>query len=142
MKYKFEFRGGFKDGEVIVGDSGIHESDGRIQAYRHLTNDGRIGTRFMEIRPPTAEEDKVLDEMLKISEPISLTPRGPWDFFEHRPLTGQHREECERLAGRLGKVAVNHRVVYEVTLREETEDGIVIRLESIGSPETDDQGPR
>lgn len=42
MKFRFEFHGGFKDGEVVKGDTEAAEMDGGTKAYRFLTDHGRV----------------------------------------------------------------------------------------------------
>jgi hypothetical protein len=52
-RMRFEFHGGFMDGEVVVGKAPIKdENSALIWRYYYLTDGGRIGTQFDELQRP------------------------------------------------------------------------------------------
>jgi hypothetical protein len=121
VKYRFEFHGGFRDGEVVAGDA----------IYLSLTDGGRIGARFFDNRPPTIQENEAWNKVLAgipRPEAVAFNPKSPWDLFQHRSFLQQYREEIERL--------FEHRYEYEVTRREERDDVTIVRLDCISSPDS------
>jgi hypothetical protein len=100
--FRFEFQGGFKDGEVVI--------EGPKGRYRFLSDRGRVGAQFSE-HPPTHDETV----QAWLSEKLS----------HHAPLT---LEEMHHFANI--NEASSH--VYEVIEREERPDLTVVRIRFVG----------
>jgi hypothetical protein len=129
MKLKFVFHGGFKDGEVVTGDT--EALDGPVKGYLYLTDQGRVGARFSEKRPLDQEVRKRIEERLTKgpgtaeAKPKRRRPASPLDvFFGHR-VSKDDLHAAENLLT----------YVYEVTRREETEDGLIVHVDCAPDPE-------
>ncbi len=103
---RFEFHNGFMDGRVITGKVAVQdENTPLLLRYLYLTNGGRVGTRFDEIRKL---ESDVWD---KIKEAIDAK-----DTNAAKELIKKHG---------LGQQT------YEVTQRDEKPDEILIRVDYV-----------
>jgi hypothetical protein len=129
MKVTFEFHGGFKDGEVVTGDTDA--LDGPAKGYLYLTDQGRVGARFSEKRPLDQEVRKMIEERLAKGpgaagpKPKRGRPVSPADIFFGRRVPNETLHAAENLLT----------YVYEVTRREETEDGLVVHVDCAPDPE-------
>ncbi len=130
MKFRFEFHGGFKDGEVVTGDTEARALDGSAKVYLFLTHRGRVGARFSEWRPLTPGLLAKIFEQLagpsssaggKLDRPISAS--FLFISFQHFSSKFDLRAADDYLT-----------YVYEVTQREETKDEVVVHIKCIHEP--------
>jgi hypothetical protein len=113
MIIRFEFHGGCKDGDSVLGTDDIDDLSNPARAYLHLTMGGRAGVRFSEY-PSQADLQRATKEFVH---------QRDWLPAKFRALP-----ECElkAIVGRLPWT-------YEVTKREEGPDRVLIRLDAVGS---------
>jgi hypothetical protein len=109
---RFEFHGGFMDGQVFVGNASIKDDNTPLLwRYYYLTEGGHIGTRFDEMRQASSEVDNIAQAAIKEA----------LDANDHRTASKLMKKYA---VGRLGQT-------YEVTQREERPDEILIRLDIV-----------
>jgi hypothetical protein len=116
MIVRFEFQGGCKDGETVVGSDDMQSGDNPARPYLFLTDRGRIGARFEEI-PRKAEFQEILD---------ALRTRFPG------PLNPKVEDLLERMATDLANRPDAIRHVYQVEQCQARPDFILIRLQFVG----------
>lgn len=110
---RFEFHGGFMDGQVVGGEASVKdESTPLLWRYLYLTNGGRIGTRFDEV-PNDVLQAEIRSTLDAIKKALDAN-----DDRTARELFKEYR-----------RVRFGH--TYEVTQREERPDEILIRLDVV-----------
>ncbi len=83
MIVRFEFKGGCRNGTVIIGedDPALGSTKNPLHAYLHLTQRGRVGTRFREplssaMRETRRKEfDKLVGEAIRAGKEV---PKGKY----------------------------------------------------------------
>ena len=73
MMFTIEFRGGFRDGERIMGDDDPRKGDTPICGYLFLTEGGRVGARFRDPFPIEAVAQD--EEYVRATEEVKKTGR-------------------------------------------------------------------
>lgn len=114
-KLRFEFHGGFKDGEVVTGHAASSDLNAR-QLFRclYLTDGGRVGTRFDEVPPRSPLTESTIKELEAMKKALEAN-----DTKAFRELLNKRR------SGDAGQHT------YEVTQREDRPDEIVVRLDLV-----------
>ena len=124
MIVRFEFHGGFNDGNTIVEDDSTPIHDAAARRYLFLTDNGRVGAWFREVVPPV---------------PGSQALRTVRQFKEIDDLRNQLRElQGESRRGLLDKILLLMKNVgaplfhkYQVTNREIRGEETLIRLDFV-----------
>jgi hypothetical protein len=114
---QFEFHGGCKDGEIVVGNDNSQSLNNPARRYLFLTDKGRVGARFREI-PTKVELQEVMEE---IKARLGPSAKPGWE------------DQVKVLAGMLiaeKRGEIQH--TYQVTERDERPDGMRIRLDFVG----------
>ena len=107
-RLRFEFHGGFMDGQVVVGNTSVKdENTSLLWRYYYLTDGGRIGTRF--------------DEFVS-----SQSEKTTWAGAIKEALDAKDTRTAADLFQRMDR-----RQAYHVTQREERPDEILIRLDVV-----------
>ncbi len=111
-RMRFDFHGGFMDGQVVVGKPSIKDDNTPLLwRYYYLTDGGRIGTRFDEYQQDVRQSE--ISTLDAIKEAM--------DANDHRTARELYKKY------RIGKYGQT----YEVTQREERPDEILIRLDVV-----------
>lgn len=116
MIVRFEFNGGCKDGEAVVGTDDMQSGDNSARAYLFLTDRGRVGARFGEI-PRNVKFQEILD---------ALRAKFPG------PLNPKVEDLLKRMATDLTNTPDALRHIYQVDQREANPDSILIRFQFVG----------
>jgi hypothetical protein len=137
MRFRVEFHGGFRDGDVIVDSPG----------YVVLTENGRVGAKFREVPDWRDEEVRLFGgdeavEVVRVMLPILLKEPGcqlhqiAWRVGWEKLLDAMRKrrqvseQEVLKLAEHVQQMATCH--LYEVTLREETPDQTAVHVSFVG----------
>jgi hypothetical protein len=154
MMVRFEFHGGFMDGQTVVGEDDMHVPENPARHYLFLTDGGRIGARFREMPPDQADEERLLilgEEAFRAwkalqecmekegsfgqsAESLKLCDEfwKAWEESWGETLGGAKsftEEEAIDFARQLQEIKWH---VYEVTHRHERPEGLLVHVKFVG----------
>ena len=144
MKIVIEFKGGFRDGTSLIGDT---ETPSSAAAYPFLTDNGTIGKRVSEMPPDrrTAMRSIVYSDersaALKRSAEDMISRYRSGDLtdsemeLEMEKLLNDNESQFPRPPDWISQMAKFKNVIYEITSREVRNDCIYATASYIGDDE-------
>jgi hypothetical protein len=131
MIVRFEFHGGFNDGNTVVEDDSTPIHDAAARRYLFLTDNGRVGAWFREVVPlPPDCQGVRIQQLMKEIEDLRAQLRELRGEPSEKQME-MYRELCKKLAPLMKAAGPPLFQRYRVANREIRGEETLVRLDFV-----------